>query len=153
MEIHELNKRPNIEQNRKLNKTFIQLEKLIFELKTKVIPDEIVIFINKNIEEINLLTNSDKELKKQIKKKQTRILKLIEKELNLVTKNHYRNTWFIIGMAMGVAFGSALGSSSGNTTLLALGIPIGFTIGIAIGTSKDKEAKDNGLQLDIEIQH
>ena len=78
---------------------------------------------------------------------------MIEKELNLVTKNHYRNTWFILGMAMGVAIGSAIGSSSGNTSLLAVGIPIGFTIGIAIGTSKDKEAKDNGLQLDVEIKY
>jgi len=151
MEIHELNKRPNIEQNIKLNRQFIQFEKLIFELKTKEIPDEIVIFINNNIEEIN--SNSEKELKKQIKKTQTKILKLIEKELNLVTKNHYRNTWFILGMAMGVAIGSAIGSSSGNTSLLAVGIPIGFTIGIAIGTSKDKEAKDNGLQLDVEIKY
>ena len=153
MEIHELNKRPNIEQNIKLKRVFIQFEKLIFELKSKRIPDEIVIFINKNIEEINSFSTSDKELKKQIKKTQTRILKLIEKELHLVTKNHYRNTWFILGMAIGVALGSAIGSSSGNTSLLAVGIPLGFTIGIAIGTSKDKKAKDNGLQLDIEIKN
>ena len=46
MEIHELNKRPNIEQNIKLNRKFIQFEKLISELKIKEIPDEIVIFIN-----------------------------------------------------------------------------------------------------------
>ena len=147
LEIQELNKRPNIEQNIKLKRVFIQFEKLIFELKTKEIPEEIVIFINKNIEEINSFSTSDKELKKQIKKTQTRILKLIEKELHLVTKNHYRNTWFILGMLIGVALGSA------NTSLLAVGIPLGFTIGIAIGTSKDKKAKDNGLQLDIEIKN
>ena len=145
MEIRELNKRPNIEQNIKLNRQFIQFEKLIFELKTKEIPDEIVIFINNNIEKIN--SNSEKELKKQIKKTQSRILKLIEKELHLVTKNHYRNTWFILGMAIGVALGST------NTSLLAVCIPIGFTIGIAIGTYKDKEAKDKGLQLDLEIKN
>ena len=145
MDIKELNKRPNIEQNIKLNRQFIQFEKLIFELKTKEIPDEIVIFINNNIEKIN--SNSEKELKKQIKKTQSRILKLIEKELHLVTKNHYRNTWFILGMAIGVALGST------NTSLLAVCIPIGFTIGIAIGTYKDKEAKDKGLQLDLEIKN
>jgi hypothetical protein len=153
MEIHELNKRPNIEQNIKLNKKFIQFEKLIFELKTKEIPNEIVIFINKNLEEINSLSYSEKELKKQINKTQTKILKLIEKELSLVTKNHYRNTWFILGMAIGVGICMSIGSSSGNTSLLAVGIPLGFTIGIAIGTSKDKKAKDNGLQLDIEIKN
>ena len=147
LEIQELNKRPNIEQNIKLKRVFIQFEKLIFELKTKEIPEEIVKFINNNIEEINSFSTSDKELKKQIKKTQTRILKLIEKELHLVTKNHYRNTWFILGMLIGVALGSA------NTSLLAVGIPLGFTIGIAIGTSKDKKAKDNGLQLDIEIKN
>ena len=50
-------------------------------------------------------------------------------------------------MLIGVALGSA------NTSLLAVGIPLEFTIGIAIGTSKDKKAKDNGLQLDIEIKN
>jgi hypothetical protein len=39
LEIQELNKRPNIEQNIKLKRVFIQFEKLIFELKTKEIPE------------------------------------------------------------------------------------------------------------------
>jgi hypothetical protein len=39
MDIKELNKRPNIEQNIKLKRVFIQFEKLIFELKTKEIPE------------------------------------------------------------------------------------------------------------------
>ena len=152
MKLKELNLNFNIDQNTNLNKKYIQFENLISELNTKQIPDDIATFINENIEGINAINNSDKELGKQIKNSQRGILKLIEKELNLVTKNHYRNTWLAIGMVMGIAIGSAIGSSSENTSLLALGIPIGFTIGIAIGTSKDKKAKDNGLQLDIEIK-
>ena len=76
LEIQELNKRPNIEQNIKLKRVFIQFEKLIFELKTKEIPEEIVIFINKNIEEINSFSTSDKELKKQIKKNANKSFKI-----------------------------------------------------------------------------
>jgi len=76
LEIQELNKRPNIEQNIKFKRVFIQFEKLIFELKTKEIPEEIVIFINKNIEEINSFSTSDKELKKQIKKNANKSFKI-----------------------------------------------------------------------------
>lgn len=152
MRLKELNIKLNIDQNSKLSKKYIQFENLISELNTKQIPDVIATYINDNIEAINAIDNSDKGLGKQIKNSQRGILKLIEKELNLVTKNHYRNTWFVIGMGLGIAIGSAIGSSSGNTSLLALGIPIGFSIGAAIGTSKDKKAKDNGLQLDIEIK-
>lgn len=152
MEINVLNKSPNIEQNIKLNRRFLQFEKLVSELKKIEIPDGIVNSINKNIEVVNSISNSDKELRKQIKKAQSGILKLIEKELKLVTKNHYRNTWLGIGIALGVAFGSAIGTSTGNTSLLGMGIPIGMAIGIAVGTSMDKKAKDDGKQLDLEIK-
>ena len=76
LEIQELNKRPNIEQNIKFKRVFIQFEKLIFELKTKEIPEEIVIFIKNNIEEINSFSTSDKELKKQIKKNANKSFKI-----------------------------------------------------------------------------
>ena len=112
------------------------LEYIFLQLRARSVGD--VIPINYSLPE---------EICKDDKKECT-----FEKELKLVTKNHYRNTWLAIGMVMGIVFGSSFGSSSGNTSLVALGIPIGITIGIAIGTSKDKEAKDNGLQLDLEIK-
>ena len=154
MEIKELNKRPNIEQNIKLNRKFLQFEKLISELKTKEIPNEIVRSVNNNIEEINSFSNSEKELRKKIKKAQSRVLKLIEKELKLVTKNHYRNTWLAIGMAaFGIPLGVAFGTSLGNMGYIGIGIPIGMVIGMAVGTGMDKKALEEGRQLDLEIKY
>ena len=152
MEIQRLNKRPTIEQNIKLNRKFLQLEKLINELNKQNLSEKITSTINSSIEGVNSINNLEKELSKQIKKSQSGILKLIEKELKLVTKHHYRNTGLAVGLAMGVALGSVIGSNSENMTMLGIGMPIGMAIGIAIGTTMDKKAKDGGKQLDLEIK-
>ncbi|WP_291855373.1 hypothetical protein [Marinilabilia sp.] len=102
MEIKELNKRPEIEQDKRLIGSLSQFDNLLMELRKKELPEEIVKSINNGIDQINSVSESEKELRKQIKKTQTSILKLIEKKLKLVTKNHYRNTWLAVGMA---AFG------------------------------------------------
>ena len=153
MELTELNKGPNIEKNIKLNRKFLQFKKLISELKKHQASNEIVAAINHHIDKINSFSNSEKELSKRIKRGQSDILKLVEKELNLVTKNHYRNTLLAVGIATGVAVGITIGSSTGNMSLLAMGITIGMAIGMAAGTSKDKKAKDSGKQLDLEIKN
>ena len=151
MEINELKKRATIEQNSKLNRKFVQLEKLLEELKAKKISAEVINTINEQIEAVN--SSEEKGLSKQIWKAQTQIIKLIEKELKLVTINYYRNSWLAVGMSIGVAMGVALGVSGENMGLLALGLPIGLGIGIAIGTAMDKKAKANGLQLELEIKY
>ncbi len=153
MEIKELNNMPGIEQNSKLNKKLVQFKKLINELKKKEIPHEITAAINANIDGFNSVSNSEKEFGKQLKKAQRNILKLMEKELKIVTKNHYRNSWIALGLGLGVAFGTAIGTSTGNVSLLGLGLPLGLVIGMAIGTSMDKKAKDTGKQLDLEIKY
>ena len=152
MEIKEVIKRSISEQNKRLNRRFIQFEKLISELRSKSIPNEIVNAINTDIEQINLFPSSEKDFRRLLKKTQSRILKLVDKELKLVPVNHYRNNFMGIGIAMGVAFGAALGSSSDNSSLISLGIPLGMVIGMAIGSAKDKKAKESGLQLDLEIR-
>lgn len=127
---------------------------MINELRIKEIPEKIINSINIDIEQINSISDSNKDLSKQLKNIQSRILKLIEKELKLVTKNHYRRTWLAIGMAaFGIPFGVAFGVSLGNMAFIGIGIPIGMAVGIAIGTTKDKEANENGNQLDIEIKY
>lgn len=151
MEIKSLNSRPGIEANKKLKGRFILFEAILNELKKKEIPDEIITVINGQIDEVNAAPDVEKELRMKLKKSQTTILKLIEKELKLVTINHYRNTYLAVGLALGVAFGSAFGASLGNMAFMGVGLPIGMAIGIAIGTQKDKEAKENGKQLDLEI--
>ena len=73
MEIKELNKRPNIEQTKKLTNRYVYFENLINELKKREIPSEVAKSINKNIEDINSFYGSNKDLLKQIRKSQSYI--------------------------------------------------------------------------------
>jgi len=153
MDIKELDIRPNIEQDKKLTNKYVYFEKLIDELKKREMPSEIVNSINQNIEEINSFSGSNKDLRKQIRKSQSNILKLIEKELKLVQKNLYRNRWMAIGMTVfGVPLGMAFGASLDNMAFLGIGIPIGMVIGMAIGAGMDKKAFEEGRQIDLEIK-
>ena len=154
MELLELNKRANIDHNKKLNNSCSQFGELLNELNKKELSTEIIIFINIGIEEINSFTESEKKMRKKIKKTQSGIIKLIEKELKLVTKNHYRNTWMTIGVgAFGVPSGVALGTSLGNMGFIGIGMPIGMVIGLAIGSGMDKKAFEDGRQLDLKIKY
>lgn len=153
MELKELIKRPEIAQNKKLTNAFNQLEKLLIELKKKELPNNIINTINSEIDQVNSVSQSEKELKKQLVKAQNAILKLVEKELKYVSKNHYRNLWLVLGMAVfGVPFGAAFGASTGNMGLLGIGLPLGMVIGMALGANMDKKAQKEGRQLDLEIK-
>ena len=91
---------------------------------------------------------------KEIKKSQTGILKLVEKELKLVPKAHYRNIWLAVGMsAFGISIGVAFGLVFGNMAFLGLGLPLGMAIGVGVGTGMDKKAFEEGRQLDVEIKY
>lgn len=154
MEIKELKKRPSIDKNKELISAYAQFNKLLTELKKKELPEEIVKFINNRIEQINSVSESEKELRKQIRKIQSGILKLIEKELRIVTKNHYRNTWLAVGIAtFGIPLGVAFGTIIGNMGLFGIGLPIGMVIGTAVGSGMDKKADESGRQLDLEIKY
>jgi len=154
MKIKELKKRPSLEDNKKLHSAYKQLENLLDILKSKELPEEVMSSVNQHIDEVNSISESEKELKKQIKKSQTSILKLIEKELQWVTKNHHRNLWLALGMAaFGLPLGVTFGMSMGNIGLLGLGLPIGMVIGLVLGTAMDKKAAEAGKQLDLEIKY
>ncbi len=153
MKLHELNQRPENE-DLKLNEIYSQFRKLLIELKKRELPDEIVISINNDIDEINSITNTGNELKKQIKQKLQRIIKLLEKDLKLVPINYYRNMWMALGMAVfGIPMGAAFGTSLGNMAYLGIGLPIGLAIGLGFGNGMDKKALKEGRQLDIEIKY
>ena len=154
MKINNLNKRPNIEQNKRLTRKYIYFEKLVDELNKKDLTSEIVGSVDNDIEQINSFSGSDKDLLKQIRKAQSSILKLLEFELKLVTKNHYRNRWLAIGMAaLGIPIGTAIGASIGNMAFVGLGMIVGMIFGITIGMGMDKKAKEAGKQLDVEIEY
>lgn len=139
-------------QNKKLQNAYNQFDRLLTELRNKELPDEIVISINNRVEQINAVSIAEKGLRKQIRKTQKGILSLIEKELKLVTKNHYRNTWLAVGMAVfGIPLGVVFGTLLGNMGLLGIGLPIGLAVGIAVGSGMDNKAYKEGRQLDLEI--
>jgi F0F1-type ATP synthase assembly protein I len=154
MEIKELKNRPDLDQNEKLYASYALFDELLMKLRTKELPDKTVKSINDGVDQINSVSESEEELRKQIKKTQSNIIKQIEKEHKLVTKNHYRNTWLAVGMAaFGIPIGVAFGASLGSMAFLAIGIPIGMVIGLAIGSGMDKKAFEEGRQIDLELKY
>lgn len=146
------NLNPRTEKGKKWQKHYHTLQKLIEELNKKTIPEETTGFINKKIDEINDFSGSEKALSKELMKVQSSILKKIQKELKLVPKNHYRNIWIAIGMAVfGLPIGVGFGSALDNMAYIGIGLPIGIAIGISVGMGLDKKALEKGNQLNIEI--
>lgn len=145
----------NLATDIKLNQLYNQFDALLLELRKVDLPDTIIQLINKEVEEINTsnaVTTAD--LRKVIKKKQTAILRLIEKELQLVPKNYYRTLYLALGMTVfGIPLGVLAGVFLGNSGLFALGLPVGVAIGVTIGTAMDKKAVKENRQLNVEIKY
>ena len=151
MTIKELKQREKFD-NKNLNKAYSEFRKLLDDLKKRELPEHIVLFINETVEEVNALPDSLKELRKHLFRKQSAILSLLEKELKLVAKGHYRNLWMSLGIALGVPFGVAFGFALDNMAFIGIGLPIGLAIGLAIGGEMDKKSEKEGRVLDIEIE-
>lgn len=153
MEIKELKNRKTFE-NEKIRNGYVQFEELISLLNERTLINKSVQEINTEIDLINNVRVSSNILRKQIRKSQAKILRIIAKEDNVVVKNHYRNLWLVLGMtAFGIPLGTAFGASQGNMGMIGIGMPIGMVIGIVVGTKKDKEAAKNGYQLNIDLKH
>ena len=152
MELIKLNKRSDFAPNEKLTKKTDGYSKLIQELGKRELNDNIKESINTETGNVNAFPGSEKDFAKILTKSQNTILKLIEKELKLVVKNHFRNLWLPLGMsAFGIPLGVAFGTALGNLAFLGLGLPIGMGIGIAVGTVMDSKAAKEGRQLDIDL--
>jgi len=125
-------------------------ENLLNEIRKKKIPNLDVDYLNTLITELNECKGSDKDFKTLIRKNKNLIFKTLEKDYSLTPKNHYRNKWMGIGMLIyGVTFGLIFSSILGNYAFVGIGLPIGMVLGMAIGANKDKKAKEEGLQLNI----
>ncbi|MBN3520494.1 hypothetical protein JYB62_10840 [Algoriphagus lutimaris] len=132
----------------KAGKSFNSHSALLDSISEKEVPDLIISEINRYTNDLNELKGSDSNMDRRIKKVIRLVLKLLEKECQLVAKNHYRNLWLALGIsAFGIPMGVAFGASLGNMAYLGIGLPIGMAIGIAVGMSKDKEALSQGKQL------
>lgn len=154
MEITNLNSTKDLSDAIKHHAVYIQFEELIKELNTKNLPDRSVIFINKNIKEINSSLFTGKLLLKPIVKKQNKILKFLQKEHYIVSHHYYRNLWMVLGMSVfGVPLGILFGFGLENYGLLGIGLPIGLIIGMVVGVQMDKKAKRENRQLHYEIKN
>ncbi len=151
MEITKLKKRQLVEPNKKLSKEFQKMENLIEALGKKVIPADVLAYINDDIKLVNSFSGTDKELTKFLRKTHSKILKFVEKELKLVAKNHYLTLWMAIGISVfGISMGTVFSAVLGNAAYIGIGIPIGMVLGLVIGTNLDKNAEIEGKQLDLD---
>ena len=154
MNIIELKERQDLSADTKTNRIYIQFGEFLNQLRKKNLPQNIIESVNQDIEEINASSSTGDDFRKLVKQKQTKIIKLLEKELKVVPKNYYRNMWLALGMSVfGLPLGVAFGVSIGNIGLLGVGLPIGMAIGSAIGSGMDKKALEEGRQLNIEIKY
>jgi len=152
MELSQFLKPTFISSTSKLSKKADVFERLLEEMKSRNLPNSIIESTNQEILLIGAASSNEKTFAKQLKKSQTLILKLLEKELKIVPKNYYRTIYMSLGMAaFGIPLGVAFGLTLGNLGLLGIGLPIGLAMGIAIGTAKDNKAKASGNQLEVEI--
>lgn len=125
MEIIQVKLRPELEKNKKWLARYTEFVQLMDELRKRELPPDLVSTMNQGIAFLNSFQGSDKELRKQVRAQETRILKLIEKELKLVTKNSYRTRWMVIGMsAFGIPFGWLLEQLWGTWHSWPLAFPL-----------------------------
>ena len=151
--MNKLIERPKIIENVKAVNAHQQLGKLLNILEIKELSADTVELINQEIEQLNIITDDDKNLTRKIKAKENSIVKLVESKHKIVPKNYYKKLWMVLGMsAFGIPIGVAFGLSIGNLGMLGIGLPIGMGIGVAVGTSMDNRAFKEGRQLDFEVK-
>lgn len=151
MPLNSFNPKYQESQSKRLQRRVLKFQELIKALKAKEISESVLRSINKEIDKINQ-SETESKFAEQLQKSYRNILKIAEKDLNLVAKDHYRNMWLAIGMsAFGIPLGVAFGAALDNFAFIGIGLPIGFALGLAIGTGKDREASQEGRQLDVEL--
>jgi len=153
MLIKSLNKIHQIDKSLELQKVYVQFEKILNELHFKWLPHRLIIAINEDIDALNSFSGSEVEWKKKLKKAQSKIVKLLEKEIKFVPINYYRNHWLAMGIAVfGIPLGFAFATYLENIAFLATGLPIGAAIGLQLGSKLDKRAYNEGRQINVNIK-
>lgn len=131
-----------------------QFEQLLRALRQRSLRDEVARQINAEIDDLHTYQGDATDWAGRLGRTQQQVLKLVEKEQQLVSRHHYRRQWMLVGMtAIGIPLGAAFGSAFDNMSFLAIGMPIGMAIGIAIGTALDRKAEREGRQLDFEARY
>ena len=142
MTIEQLKDIKGIDDNKRLLKAYKRMQALINALTIREIPAEILNAINPDIQKINNFSGTQVELRKCLRKTYSKTLRLLEKKLGWVVKDHYRNLWLSIGVALGVVFSASFDNNG-------MGLIIGMVVGITVGVNLDKKAAADGKQLDL----
>jgi len=151
MQIANLNPRITSEQDKLLNSKLDCFNKLITELQKRELPNNIVLFVNNIIEQINLHNGNSEVLLRVIRSSQSQILNILEEKLQIVVKRHYHYKWFVMGLSVfGLPVGAVISLILGNISYIGIGLPIGMLIGVKFGDYLDKKAFENGKQIDVE---
>jgi len=116
---------------------------ILTDLESKVLTDEQLQSIEKELDILNLNVNSENK-KKYFKQKLTLFIKYLKKTFSLITEGYYT----AIGMSFGMSFGVAFGAAFSN---VSLGLIIGMLIGLIVGASMDTKAKKEGKVLRTKI--
>ncbi len=142
MTIERLRDIEGLEDNKRLLKAYKRMQALIEVLSKREVPTEMLNMINIDIQKINNFSGTQVELRKCLRKSYSQTLRLLEKKLGWVVKDHYRNLWLSIGVALGVAFSASFDNNG-------MGLIIGMVVGITVGMNLDKKAAQSGKQLDL----
>ena len=142
MTIEQLKDIKGIDDNKRLLKAYKRMQALINALTIREIQAEILNAINTDIQKINNFSGTQVELRKCLRKTYSKTLRLLEKKLGWVVKDHYRNLWLSIGVALGVVFSASFDNNG-------MGLIIGMVVGITVGVNLDKKAAQSGKQLDL----
>jgi hypothetical protein len=150
MELIQLNVSLPIHEGEKVQKKIKTFQNLLGELGERKLPVEVITAINAHISDLNGVTASKEVYTKELRKRQSKIITLLQKECKIVPKHYYRNLWMVLGMsAFGLPLGTVFGAATKNMGLLGIGLPIGMCIGIAVGSFMDTKAKKEGKQLEF----
>lgn len=139
-----------ISDNKKLKKSYENLEFLLSELRNKEIPNDLLIEFNQKISEINDFNGADKKLIILINKTYSEFLELLKKRMGITKKGYYESNWQAIGISFGLLIGVVIYTQTGKPIYIPIGLPIGVAIGMVIGMIKDRKAKTENRQIQIE---
>lgn len=131
-------------------KQLVKMHGLLDDLAERELTDEVVNLLNTEIEKLNETTLKD--LGKALTKSYRMCTKVLYEKLRLVPIAYYQSLWMSLGMAaFGIPLGVAFSASLNNYAYIGIGLPIGLVLGLAVGRKKDKDAKKERLQLNVNM--
>ena len=148
MELKEL----NAEKFKGEEKSLLDLQSLLKELRTRQLSEASIASINHKIDQLNSLA-AEAVNNKKTKEAKNAILKQLEKQENLVAKDHYTTLWLPLGMTIfGVPLGVIVYALTGNAAFIGIGLPIGMALGSFYGATLDKKAEKEGRVLNFSVK-